>query len=75
VSNGPPEVRLSPTSRFRGVGALCAAVCVGLLAVGLASAAAPAAPGVNDTCLACHGDKEAKRADGRPIAVDGPAFA
>jgi len=43
--------------------------------VGLARAAAPAAPGVNDTCLACHGDKEAKGADGKSIAVEATTFA
>src|SRR5208283_4076948 len=45
----------------------------------LPSSAAPAraatAPDVNDTCLACHGDKEAKRADGRSIFVDAATFA
>jgi len=60
---------------LRGVGGFCAAVCVGLLAAGLAGAAAPAAPGVNDTCLACHGDKEAKGADGKSIAVEATTFA
>jgi hypothetical protein len=36
--------------------------------------AAPA-PSVNDTCMACHGDKDAKGAAGKSIAVDGPKFA
>jgi hypothetical protein len=57
------------------MGAVGAAVCLGLLAAGLAHAAAPAAPDGNDTCLACHGDKEAKRADGRSIAVEEASFA
>jgi len=75
VSNDKPEARPPPTRRLRGVGGFCAAVCVGLLAAGLAGAAAPAAPGVNDTCLACHGDKEAKGADGKSIAVEATTFA
>jgi nitrate/TMAO reductase-like tetraheme cytochrome c subunit len=33
------------------------------------------AAGSNDTCLACHGDAEAKGAGGRSIAVSAPAFA
>jgi nitrate/TMAO reductase-like tetraheme cytochrome c subunit len=38
--------------------------------------AAPAAPSdPNETCLACHSDKDAKATDGRPIAVDGARFA
>ena len=75
MSNRKPEARPSPARRLRGVGGFCAAVFVGLLAVGLARAAAPAAPGVNDTCLACHGDKEAKGADGKSIAVEATTFA
>ena len=32
-------------------------------------------PPANDDCLACHGDADAKRANGTPVAVDAPAFA
>src|SRR5208282_6187607 len=53
-----------------------AAVCTLLaLAVLAPPAAAAPAPDVNETCLACHGDKDAKRADGRSIAVEGATFA
>ena len=40
------------------------------------SAAAPPAPTppANDDCLACHGDRDAKRDDGRAIAVEANAF-
>lgn len=52
--------------------ALCAVV-------GGTSSAAPAraapTPDGNDTCFACHADKDAKRADGRSIAVDAASFA
>ena len=33
------------------------------------------APSVNDTCLMCHADKDAKGAAGKSIAVDGAKFA
>jgi Cytochrome c3 len=39
------------------------------------AALAATAPDVNETCLACHGDQDAKRADGRSIAVAGATFA
>jgi nitrate/TMAO reductase-like tetraheme cytochrome c subunit len=53
-----------------------------LAAVGLISAAAAAGqsaqaapkPPSNEDCLACHGDADAKRADGRTIAVDAKRF-
>ena len=32
-------------------------------------------PPANDDCLACHGDPDAKRANGTLVAVDAPAFA
>jgi len=34
-----------------------------------------ATPDVNETCLACHSDKDAKGADGKSVAVDGEKFA
>ena len=40
-----------------------------------AARAAPAAPDPNETCIGCHGDKDAKNAAGKPIAVDGATFA
>ena len=33
------------------------------------------AAGANETCLACHGDADAKGANGRSVAVDGAKFA
>jgi hypothetical protein len=40
------------------------------------AAATPApAPGVNETCLMCHADKDAKDAAGHSITVDGAKFA
>jgi nitrate/TMAO reductase-like tetraheme cytochrome c subunit len=49
---------------------------VALLAIPLAASAEQAAPTPpsNDDCLVCHGDKDAKRADGSSIAVDQAAF-
>jgi hypothetical protein len=45
------------------------------LAAPLAQGAAPAAADPNETCLGCHGDKDAKGSSGKSIAVDGGAFA
>lgn len=51
-----------------------------LAAAGLISTAAAAGqsaapkPPANEDCLACHGDPDAKRADGRTIAVDAKRF-
>ena len=61
--------------RLPGLTALAAMLCLACVVSHGAVAATPAAPSVNDTCLACHGDKEAKRADGRSIAVAGATFA
>ncbi|MGE5242698.1 MAG: hypothetical protein ACM3SQ_00535 [Betaproteobacteria bacterium] len=41
----------------------------------IVASAAQATPPANDDCLACHGDKDAKRADGSTIYVDQAAFA
>jgi hypothetical protein len=47
------------------------AVAVVLAASGLVSAGqSPAKPPANDDCLACHGDPDAKRANGTRMAVD-----
>jgi nitrate/TMAO reductase-like tetraheme cytochrome c subunit len=54
-----------------GQGALVTLV---LLAAPAAASAAPAPPS-NDDCLACHGDTSLTASDGRPITVDGKAFA
>ena len=35
----------------------------------------PPKPPANDDCLACHGDPDAKRANGTSVAVDAPALA
>jgi len=59
----------------RFLGATCAALCFASLAAGVASAATPSAPDVNETCFACHGDKDAKGAAGKSIAVEATAFA
>jgi len=48
--------------------------CIGPIVAAAAQGTAPPAPGVNETCLACHGDKDAKRADGRSIAVEDAMF-
>jgi len=53
------------------------AACVfglALLATTDARSAAPA-PDPNETCIACHGDKDAKGSSGKSIAVDAAAFA
>jgi hypothetical protein len=61
-------------------GRLIGAVLMVWLAAGSAgaeqSAAAPPTPKppANEDCLACHGDHDAKRDDGRSIAVDASAF-
>ena len=50
----------------------------GLLLVGATVAGAGQSspkPPANDDCLACHGDPDAKRANGTLVAVDAPAFA
>ena len=64
--------RPGPTSR---IAALCAIAALGFLTAGMSGNATAAQSDVNETCLACHGDKEAKRADGRPMAVEGATFA
>jgi nitrate/TMAO reductase-like tetraheme cytochrome c subunit len=48
---------------------------LGSITAAVAQGTAPTAPGINETCLACHGDKDAKGADGRSIAVEGTTFA
>ena len=55
----------------------CALLSLLFVAIAPARSAAPAAapaPGVNETCLMCHADKDAKRADGTSIAVDADKF-
>lgn len=39
------------------------------------SAGAAPAGSTNEDCLVCHGDPDARRADGRPVAVDPGAYA
>ena len=53
--------------------ALLALLAVAPLTARSATRAAPV-PGVNDTCLMCHGDKDAKGAAGNSIAVDADRF-
>jgi nitrate/TMAO reductase-like tetraheme cytochrome c subunit len=56
--------------RVRAVAIVWFALCT------LATAHAASAPtGVNETCLACHGDKDAKRVDGSSISVEAAIFA
>ena len=57
------------------VAAICVLAAIALLACGIVRGATAAPADVNATCLACHGDKDAKRADGRSIAVDAATFA
>ena len=49
------------------------------LVLGVAAAAgagqSPPKPPANDDCLACHGDADAKLANGTHVAVDAAAFA
>jgi hypothetical protein len=53
------------------LGLFAMAAC--LIAGSAAAQSVPAPPG-NDDCLACHGDADSKRPDGRPIAVDAKRF-
>ncbi len=74
MSRRDTAVRPPQPNPFRRAGALVAALFLGVLAAGIASHAAAASPEVNETCLACHGDKDAKGAAGKSIAVDGATF-
>lgn len=59
----------------RSLAAICALLASVLVAAQPApKAAATPAPGPNDTCLMCHGDKDAKGAAGQSIAVDAAQF-
>ena len=42
---------------------------------GFLPATAVAAPEPNETCLACHSDKDAKASSGKSVAVDPASFA
>jgi hypothetical protein len=53
-------------------GAFIAAAC--LWSTAAAAAQAPATAPTNEDCLTCHGDADAKRGDGRTIAVDAKRF-
>ncbi len=53
---------------------LFAMLFASVAATAIAAPAAPA-PNANDTCLMCHGDKDAKSTAGKSIAVDGAKFA
>jgi len=60
----------------RTVQAIGAVLFLTFATVAALAATPPApAPGVNDTCLMCHADKDAKSAAGKSIAVDGAKFA
>ena len=52
----------------------CAVLVLTAFVMAGESAAAPATD-PNEICLACHGDKDAKSAGGKSIAVEGAAFA
>ena len=61
----------------RSTAAVCALVAALLLTAAPARSAAPPpapSPGVNETCLMCHADKDAKSAAGKSIAVDVEKF-
>ncbi len=61
----------------RSAAAVCAFLLAFLVAAAPARTPAPAntpAVSVNDTCLMCHADKEAKGAGGKSIAVDSDRF-
>ena len=62
---------MTPNPLYRSLFALLLA---GFATAAIAAPAAPA-PNPNDTCLACHGDKDAKSAAGKSIAVDAAKFA
>jgi hypothetical protein len=52
---------------------ILACVCAGLAAI--VSFPALAAGDPNETCFACHADKDAKGSNGKSVAVDGASFA
>jgi cytochrome c3-like protein len=54
------------------IGVCLAAAC--LWSTAAAAQTAAAASPANDDCLTCHGDADAKRADGRSVAVDAKRF-
>jgi hypothetical protein len=60
-------------SSIRPARALAAAVLIA--GAGLLAAAPAAAADPNETCLACHSDKDAKGSGGKSIAVDAAKFA
>jgi len=55
-------------------GVRLAILCVSSLALAVPAAAQSPKPPANEDCLACHGDADAKRADGRSIFVAAQAF-
>ena len=57
----------------RSLAMACALLVPLLVAAAPARTSAPA-PVVNDTCLACHGDKDAKGVGGKSVAVDPDRF-
>ena len=59
-----------------GIRAIAVALALaGALAFVSPAARSAAAADPNETCLGCHGDKDAKGSGGKSIAVDGGAFA
>ncbi len=74
-SNGGPRGRVSPATALR-LGILVRSIVAAALfsTVAFSAAATPAAP-TNEDCQACHGDAEAKRADGRSVFVSEKKFA
>jgi len=51
------------------------ALAIGCCAAATALPAKPPKAPANEDCLSCHGDKDAKRSDGRSITVDARQFA
>jgi hypothetical protein len=60
---------------FESIRRIAAASAILALAAFTITGAGAAAPDPNETCIACHGDKDAKGAGGKSIAVDSAAFA
>ena len=52
---------------------LCVAAAF-MMSTSAAAGQAPPTPPANEDCLACHGDADSKRPDGRTIAVDAKRF-
>ena len=73
----PRAPQANPMRLLRWIAANCAVLAALVVIAAPAQSATPAAapaPGVNETCLMCHADKDAKSAAGKSIAVDADKF-